>query len=656
MPEVIDLLSSDDNNQSQANQTTSRNIEAQSPDEDIFNINSDDFKIPGLSDGFEFPSPQPKKKRRLSPPNSKPAESKSLRRLSFLSSDDLDDIIPKRNDATRKTTTVKASTIVEELYSDPITFSSSAPEPRTVRRTTETAVIDLEADEPADEEVFSFSQPSGSTRTYLSERTTNLLANIKGPTQSSSKFKSVTKPVGSRTGLLSATSSKNTENLVPQEDIFTSSPPKPARKSSKVAAKDKDGRDAERAATKAKKEEEKLAEKERKRLAKEEKAREKQLAADIAEVNKSKTDKKNSTPEMIVDMARSLEGTSVGNQVLEYMKVLEVETTFFDEQLDLSGSSNITSQKGNLVRWKRKVKARYNEEAGHWEPIPAQKIENEPHILLHITAQEFLEIAAADVPLNQEPAAQERAMAKNLDTQVASLRARYKDCKPIYLIEGLSSFLRKNQNAKNRAYTAAVRSQMASAAAAAADEDPPSSSQPRRKKKPATTTPSLSPNVTSISPSLTESLLLHLQLHTKILIHQTVTPAQSALQIRTFTEHISTIPYRRLRLLANDAVGFCMDVGQVKTGDDVADTYVKMLQEVQRVTPSMAYGIAGRFPSVGKLVAAFRGERGREVLSDVRKSANRDGAVSERVLGLAVSRRLYKVWMGRDEGSVDGIS
>lgn len=50
---------------------------------------------------------------------------------------------------------------------------------------------------------------------------------------------------------------------------------------------------------------------------------------------------------------------------------------------------------------------------------------------------------------------------------------------------------------------------------------------------------------------------------------------------------------------------FCMDVGQVKTGDDKDDTYVKMLQEVVRVTAPIAYGVAAEYPSVVDLVRGF---------------------------------------------------
>ena len=51
---------------------------------------------------------------------------------------------------------------------------------------------------------------------------------------------------------------------------------------------------------------------------------------------------------------------------------------------------------------------------------------------------------------------------------------------------------------------------------------------------------------------------------------------------------------------------FCMDNGQVKTGDDKEDTFVKMLQEIVRVTAPVAYGIAAQYPSVLQLVKGFR--------------------------------------------------
>ena len=61
---------------------------------------------------------------------------------------------------------------------------------------------------------------------------------------------------------------------------------------------------------------------------------------------------------------------------------------------------------------------------------------------------------------------------------------------------------------------------------------------------------------------------------------------------------------------------FCMESGQVKTGEDKDDTFVKMLQEIVRVTPPTAYGIASEYPNVISLVEAFR-RRGPNVLEDL---------------------------------------
>lgn len=60
-----------------------------------------------------------------------------------------------------------------------------------------------------------------------------------------------------------------------------------------------------------------------------------------------------------------------------------------------------------------------------------------------------------------------------------------------------------------------------------------------------------------------------------------------------------------------------MDAGQVKTGEDAYDTYVKMLQEVVRVTPQIAHGIAGEYPSVIELVRAMK-THGPLLLEDVK--------------------------------------
>lgn len=67
----------------------------------------------------------------------------------------------------------------------------------------------------------------------------------------------------------------------------------------------------------------------------------------------------------------------------------------------------------------------------------------------------------------------------------------------------------------------------------------------------------------------------------------------------------------------NLETSFCMESGQVRTGEDKDDTFVKMLQEVVRITPAIAYGIASEYPSVINLVNAFR-RYGPNVLEDLK--------------------------------------
>ena len=58
----------------------------------------------------------------------------------------------------------------------------------------------------------------------------------------------------------------------------------------------------------------------------------------------------------------------------------------------------------------------------------------------------------------------------------------------------------------------------------------------------------------------------------------------------------------------NHDTSFCTDVGQVRTGNDVEDTYFKMLQEITRVTAGVANGITGEYKSVRELMNACRHE------------------------------------------------
>ncbi|RGP68933.1 crossover junction endonuclease eme1 [Fusarium longipes] len=356
----------------------------------------------------------------------------------------------------------------------------------------------------------------------------------------------------------------------------------------------------EKEAKAAAKEAEKQAKQREKQEAKEAKIREKQRNAALAEVNKLRTDKKISTPEMMVDIPSSLD-SKVTNALQAMLEPFDVQYTTWDSPVE------------NVIKWRRKVRSRYNNDLGLWEPIPL-RLENEKHALVVMPADDFVKLAVDD----------------EVSSHIEKVRKHFAEHHILYLIEGLTPWIRKNRNLRNRQFTSNVRAQEAT------------SSSNRRNK----------PAQEYIPEEKIEDALLQLQVMHEVLIHHTTIPMETAEQILTFTQHISTIPYRKQRDQATLGAGFCMESGQVKTGEDTKDTYVRMLQEIVRVTAPIAYGVAKEFDTVSELVRGFE-NTGPTRLEGVRKLANKDGAFSDRTVGQAVSRRMYKVFTGVDETSTD---
>ncbi|KAI0136858.1 ERCC4 domain-containing protein [Xylariales sp. AK1849] len=364
----------------------------------------------------------------------------------------------------------------------------------------------------------------------------------------------------------------------------------------------------ERELDKRRKAEAREAEQERKRIekerAKEQKAMEKEQNKALAEVNKVRTDKKVSTPEMIVDLPLSL-APGISLQVRTLLEDLNVQHGTWQSPID------------HVVKWRRKVESVWNDDLGIWEPIPL-RIKAENHILVIITAAEFVKLALGIEGVD-------------LEAHVLEMKVKFPGNTFIYLIEGLPAWSRKNRSVRNRQFQSAVRNDAA-----------PSSSQARRRNA----------QHEIVDEDAVEEALISLQVDHDVLVHETNVPVETAQWISVFTQHISTIPYRKARDLTNASAGFCMESGQVKTGDGPRDTYIRMLQEVARVTAPMAYGIAVEYATVTDLVQGFE-ENGPLALEKCKKSANKDGALTDRTVGQAVSRRLYKIFTGKDASSTD---
>lgn len=401
------------------------------------------------------------------------------------------------------------------------------------------------------------------------------------------------------------------------------SKPAASRSTSATTSKAPKQTPEEKEAEKKRKAEERDAEKERKRVQKEQEKAQRALEnvrkKALEEVNKVRTDKKISTPEMIVDLPSSLDPSLL----------VQIQTLLQD--MDVQHETWNSSSRGgvdNVVKWRRKVSCRYNEDLGHWEPLEPVRVEPEKHVLVIVGADEFVKLALGGGGV---------AEGQDLEAHVLKIKVQHPDATVIYLIEGLANWQRKNRTVRNRQFQSAVRNEDPAA-------PPPSSSNRRRNNA--------EPQI-YIDEDSVEDALLSLQVLHGALIHHTAAPCETAQWVSVFTQHISTIPYKRAREAATSgSANFCMDSGQVRTGDGPRDTYVHMLQKMVRVTPPIALGIAAEFGSVARLVRGLE-ERGPLALEHCRKCANRDGAFADRAVGPAVSRRVFKVFTGTDPGSAE---
>ena len=394
------------------------------------------------------------------------------------------------------------------LESDPIFFTSSPIKPLRIASRLDTPINLLSPEAPTSDDEFpsdfyKMSPKRPSVSTQFSRRTKALLAELSSNTKESHNRPSSENK---------KTSSAKSNRIIGEKEIkrgrstmaTTSGDGTEKIKRARLTSTERYAKINEKEEARARKAKEKKDEKERKRLQNETKAREKQIAADLAEVNKAKTDKRVTTPEMIVDLPNSVQGTRLDTQTRAFLKHLHVRATTYDSPIP------------NVIKWRRKTGSEFSEEQGHWVRIP-ESIEKERHIACLLSAKEFVSLAIAD-PTDEN--------SQSLDAHVMQLKGHFPVSSPIYLIEGLDTWARKNKNNKNRAYQASVLGQTGTQTTVS-----------QRKK----------PVDAIVDEDLVEDALLQLQVIHGCLTHHTAATVQTAEWIAIFTQQISQIPYRFVR-------------------------------------------------------------------------------------------------------------
>lgn len=310
-----------------------------------------------------------------------------------------------------------------------------------------------------------------------------------------------------------------------------------ATKAKERAATDKEKAAKAKSDTAAAKKAAKEAEKEEKQRAKEKKAKEKQTEKELAAVNQLRTDKKLSTPEMIVDLPSCLEN-KLESQIHAFLDYVKVE---YNEYSCLQP----------IVRWRRKVNADYDEEKDYWVPVNPY-VKNEPHVMYVLSAKDFISLVQGEE-------------GHDVNALMLQLRAKFFNHQIIFLMEGYGAWLRKNKGIKDKQFKEAVHSH--AGPLVPGQNMYPSSSQTAKARK----------KVGAgeyIAEEKIEEALLKLQIEHDVYIHHTNVMQETAQWVKVFTENISSVPYKKQNLSTN----FCTETGQIKTGEDAQDTFIKMLQ------------------------------------------------------------------------------
>ncbi|KAG5437566.1 hypothetical protein PCANB_000994 [Pneumocystis canis] len=313
---------------------------------------------------------------------------------------------------------------------------------------------------------------------------------------------------------------------------------------------------------------------------------EKKRSLTLRHINKLKISKKECLKEIIVNIDKNILSSPMGPILSNLLKNSDCE---FNEWV---------GPIPNLIFWKRKVVSEYDEKLGYFVPIP-ETIQSEKHILVYMKASELLKIESDSC----------------VDELVNQLTKEFPGSKIIYMIESIDALLRKIKNDRNRRYVNAIR---------------------------ATIETNNSKSVFMPSEEIEEkieNIMLRLQLIHNVLIVNTSNMENSAEWIFILTGDISTIPYKKIRLQLSSS--FCMESGQIKTGIDIKDTYIKLLQTIHKVTPQIANIIVQKYPKISNLTSAFIKD-GPDILSDL------IGNLMKRKIGPVLSRRIYHAFMISD--------
>ncbi|KAF8306457.1 hypothetical protein DL93DRAFT_214704 [Clavulina sp. PMI_390] len=372
---------------------------------------------------------------------------------------------------------------------------------------------------------------------------------------------------GKRPRPAASSTSSDAEEEVP-------APPPKKRKASATRSKSGTNKTEDRAA--------KLLEKtQAKAKALHEKDAAKKLKAQSAAVNKLVVKKEDHVKDFTIVLAPELRSSPFAIAVSKRLALNGSSVKYMDSSVD-----------PGLVRWQRRVSARYDERERIWIPVD-EYTRFEATNMIYVSAQEII--------------SQENGV-ERIGLRIQSLRENLKltnKHQVFIMIDDLEAHYRKHGKG-SRAANASARQA----------------------------------GYTLISKQVVERALAALQVSQRCFVVHVEGSSDAAEWVYNMTADIGVRPHK---LIERSHLPFC-PVMSIKTGHDNADTYRKMLERLNLITTSKAEAVMALRPTLRSLFEGYEAEedadRRAEQLKDAVVDFRKDGARSGKILNVGISSKV----------------
>lgn len=257
-----------------------------------------------------------------------------------------------------------------------------------------------------------------------------------------------------------------------------------------------------------------------------------------------------------------------------------------------------------ILMIQHRLRSKFDSKKGWFVPTP-ERIEEESFLIVFATAAEFGRLLK-DVEH------------RDLNKHIESIRSLYANKKIIYIVQGVSEFVRKVENRKNREIAAQVRQivQNSTNLPPTSGNTAAASTQNKRKRKASTTgkiSGTLLDELGYANSRCFDTSFIHLQVTHSVRILQTSNSQDTCTWIGELLKDISTCFFTEFKPSTLDV--------RVKCGNNAQEVFKYALQQIKFVTPAVSQVLSHSYSNVCNMDAQIRARHkdGVQELADLKK-------------------------------------